>query len=113
MMSGPDYREELELDPEALISFIRDWAFSVEINMNDTFHWGCSDSERISVYDLPKILDLEKKYGVAGVDAFVARQRKEGHGSSIVGYYKQDYWDRFEAAKNDLQDYQIDEDYQR
>lgn len=45
------------------------------LNMNDTFAYSTADCENIKFEDIPKLLDLHKKYRHHGIDAWVAVRR--------------------------------------
>lgn len=99
---------------EGVKDFIKEQCFSLEVNMNDTFYWGCADSERISVYDLDEVLRLYRKHGSAGLDAFViAKRREQGQDKSffysddIIGYYSAEYLTSVQEALLELQEYEV------
>jgi len=52
-------------------------AFSIQLNANDTFGYACADSVDISVFDVPELLAVEEKFGVDGVNAFMALVREQ------------------------------------
>lgn len=52
-------------------------AFSIQLNANDTFGYACADSVDVSVFDLPKLLEVEEKFGPDGVNAFMALVREQ------------------------------------
>lgn len=45
------------------------------IRVNDTFFWGCADTEEISLDDIPNVFALWSAHKRDGLDAFVARRR--------------------------------------
>ena len=54
---------------------------------------------------------MHKKYGKAGLDAYVAVKRQEkdhnfSHGSCIRGYYNQQYWSDFAIASEEWLNYE-------
>lgn len=57
---------------KTLEQFIRDYAFGVELNMNDVFGYATSAGVSITDLDLPKLLETEDKYGNSGVIAFAS-----------------------------------------
>lgn len=65
------------VDTNKLFRMLDKVAFSVSLNMNDTFGWACAESEEVAIIDLPKLLDVWEKFGSSGVDAFAAVQRDE------------------------------------
>ncbi len=91
--------------------FLKDHCFSVIVNMNDTFMWGCADSESISTHDLDEAMRLEKKYGSAGLEAFVIAKRREyepdfWYHSSIIGYCTKEHLDKVHKALEELENYE-------
>ena len=105
-------REEMSFP--GVEDFLRNQCFGVVVNMNDTFAWGCGDSEGIGVHDLGEALRLHKKYGSAGLDAFVIAKRRSqwakpewGHSEDIKPYYPKEYWEKLEKALEELKDYEV------
>lgn len=100
---------------EGIEDFIRYHCFQVTVNKNDTFAWGCADAEIIDVHDLPEALRLLKKYGSAGLDAFVIAKRRDsghenlknfGHSDNIKPYYPAEYWEKLDSALKELESYE-------
>ena len=58
-----------------LWDWLDEYSDSVYINVNDTFGYACGDSELVDIYDLPKLIEISRKYGYCGVTAFVAKIR--------------------------------------
>ena len=57
--------------------FLKKYCFWISINMNDTFGWACADYEQVDIEDIPKILEIEERFGSDGVNAFCAGIRGE------------------------------------
>jgi len=56
----------------AVAKYLYDNAFAIELNANDTFGYACADSVRVSIEDLPKLLEMDEKFGNDGTLAFMA-----------------------------------------
>lgn len=85
---------------DRLKQFMNDYAFWIELNANDTFGWACAESERVSVDDLDRLLEIEEQYGADGVIAFMAAKRNcEPLGQLITPEYK--------AARESLKGYKF------
>lgn len=61
--------ESEEADDEA------DYDYRLQLNMNDTFYWGCADSENVPPDELPTVLKLFKRYGHMGLTYWVSKAR--------------------------------------
>lgn len=88
---------------KTLWKFLSENAFSVTLNANDTFGWACADSVDVDLYDVPKLQEIEEKYGHCGVIAFMAKVR--GY-DPIEPRRTEKYW----AAKKELKSYTLLED---
>ena len=54
------------------------------LNMNDTFHYACSDSEIVESFEFKEVARLFKTYGGKGIDYWVAKKR--GYDPEISEY---------------------------
>ena len=54
--------------------FLSEYAFGVELNMNDVF-CPAADSEFVELEELPGLIELADKFGFDGVKAFVGVKR--------------------------------------
>jgi hypothetical protein len=52
--------------------YLYDNAFTFQLNANDTFGYACADSVSVAIEDLPKLLEVEEKFGGDGTLAFMA-----------------------------------------
>jgi len=50
-------------------------AFSIELNMNDTFGWACADSGSLSVFDVKKVFEVYLKHGHVTLIAYEVLNR--------------------------------------
>jgi hypothetical protein len=55
-----------------IVEFLHDHAFHITFNANDLFGWACADSVDVAIEDLPKMLEVYKLFGSAGLDALLA-----------------------------------------
>lgn len=60
---------------EALEQLIKG-AFNLQLNMNDTFFWGCADGEEIDADDALDLVKYIQKYDYFAIDAFVSVKRE-------------------------------------
>jgi len=82
-----------------LSKFLEDYAFSVNLNANDTFAWGCADSETVEIDELPGLIELRDKFGCDGVNAFMAAKR-----DCDVMNHPQLMTDKYKEAKQYIKD---------
>ena len=88
----------LDLDAlQKLGSFLERYAFYIDLNANDMFYTG-ADCTTIDVHDLPKLVEVERMFGLSGVAAFQAKVRQEEPLESWVN-------DKYLAAKDYLSDW--------
>jgi hypothetical protein len=52
-------------------------AFTIQLNMNDTFAFACSDSEEMDLDDVEELLPLIHRYGRHALTAYVAVKRSK------------------------------------
>ena len=86
--------------------FIEKYAFSVDLNMNDTFYYASADSEPVYVNNLPSLIEVEKSFGWIGVVAFVAVKR--GHDPSIDKHKTKEFYNAKERIYELIKDKKID-----
>jgi len=63
---------------EAIKTLLND-AFSLQLNINDTFYWACADAEEISGDDALDLIPYIQKYDYHAITAFVAAKRELLH----------------------------------
>lgn len=69
------------------------------INCSDTFYWGCSDSEEISVEDLPSLVECYKLSPSYGGELWVCRKRgMRPQTASYSECYPEAEWHLFDAC---------------
>jgi len=73
-------------------------AFTFTLNANDTFGWACADAVDVAITDLPKLLEMDEKFGNDGICAFMALIREEDVMPEAQG-------DNYKAAVAYLKDY--------
>jgi len=83
-----------------LWKFLSDYSHGITLNANDTFGWGCAESCEVDILDIPKLRQMETKYGYEGVLAFMAKVKKEDPLSQLVNA-------RYKAAKKELKSYTL------
>jgi hypothetical protein len=52
--------------------FLEEYCWEIPINMNDTFGYALAATSYVSLQDLPKLLEVEEKFGADGVNAFAS-----------------------------------------
>lgn len=98
----------------SLKDFLEEYCFWIYINSNDTFYYASADATQVEIYDLPKLREMEEKYGIDGVNAFCAVLRKEDvlkelqnrkykKAKKEMENYK--FWERDVETKEEIQNY--------
>ena len=58
-----------------LCNFLDNYCFGLTLNTNDTFGYGCADTEEVDLQDIPLLLEIEEKFGSSGVLAYMSKVR--------------------------------------
>jgi len=74
--------DELALLMVADVGCMQDGKFL--LNMNDTFHYACSDCEEVKLEEYKEVARLFRTYGGSGIDYWVAQKR--GYDPEIPAY---------------------------
>jgi hypothetical protein len=93
----------MNLKTDPLFKMLEKYCFEVSVNCNDTFYYACADAERVDIQDLPKMLEVEEKFGGDGINAFCSLIR----GEDVL---KELQSDKYFAAKEYLKDYEFQSD---
>jgi hypothetical protein len=75
-----DAQDEISDDLNLLMSADLGWLQedgSLEINLNDTWYWACSDCEVVSPQEMKAVARLFNKYGFAGILYWVYKKRND------------------------------------
>ena len=83
---------------EEILENILENAFQVYINLSDTFHYSCSDTEDISGEDYLELIPLIQKYGFYAEVAYCAIKR--GYDPQVKSVLTKEYY----SAKNEILD---------
>lgn len=83
--------------------FLSHYCNGIELNANDTFGWGCSDSVFVSMLDVPMLLEIEAKYGDEGVIAMISKIAKKSPLKALIN-------DKYIAAQMELENYILSDD---
>lgn len=65
------------------------WSFYVKINLNDTFHYGSTDSELVSIDDLEDLEPLIEEFEFDAILAYIALMR--GYDPEIASLITPEY----------------------
>lgn len=82
-----------------LLNLLTKGCFNVEFNLNDTFHWACSDSTAIPSEDLQELIPIIKSHGYIAIISYEALKRgyDPDEEMEVCG-------EEFDSAKKDIQD---------
>lgn len=75
---------------KAMEKLLTEYTFSVQINMNDTFHWACADAGELSSDDVEDMLPLIDKFGFYALVAYEAIKRGYNPEAGL-GYDEDDF----------------------
>lgn len=73
--AGSFYTGYNEIDKDEEADEDTDYDYRFLLNMNDTFFWGCADSENVPPEELPSVLRLFRRYGYMGLNYWVVKER--------------------------------------
>jgi hypothetical protein len=88
---------------ESFKNFLKEYSDYIDINCNDVFAYGSGSSVQINIYDIPKLREIEYKYGWDGVLAFCAAIEGEAPLKHMLS-------SKYYEAKKELDEYVFFED---
>lgn len=90
----------IDLERYKAMNALLEGAFSIDLNMNDTFAFASADAESMNVDDFDELIPIINKYGHSALTAYVAIKRNEEPITCPCGHDGPKY----QAAKKEIED---------